>query len=470
MDFKVKKLVIPADDPFKFDKLDRKDEVENLTLLLTNISSPIVLAVNSPWGTGKTTFAQMLQAELLSKNSISIYFNAWETDFAKDPLLAFLGEMNIALESHLQGEKEKILAWKKAKKAGTHILKKGIPALIKIGTAGIIDTGEIVEEETSKLLEGFSVDIIEEYTKNKEAIQCFKENVSEVLSTIDVNKNKLYIFVDELDRCRPSYAVELLERIKHLLDIEGLVFILSLDKNQLAHSVRSLYGAEFDAPGYLRRFIDIEYELRTPQLNKFIDYHFDTLGFDSFFSARTKYNAFQYDRKHLLNTIIFLAHNKELSLREVEQLLAKINLVILSTPQNIYMYPALLTFLLIVKEYYSDIYNNYIIDNSTPEEIIKCLYSLTKPEIRYKSFECALIEGFLIAAKMSINDGNLGDSIEVHERIIENKESPANARIYSEKVIQVANNPVEFGNEVILKNIIRRINLLERFIFNSSKS
>jgi predicted AAA+ superfamily ATPase len=103
LEFKAKKINVSLENPFEQDKLERKPDVDNVSVLLRNISSPIVLSVNAPWGAGKTTFLEMLHADLLNNGCRSIYFNAWQTDFANDPLLAFLGEMNQALESLVSG-------------------------------------------------------------------------------------------------------------------------------------------------------------------------------------------------------------------------------------------------------------------------------------------------------------------------------------------------------------------------------
>jgi len=346
MEFKAKKIKIDPSDPYKEDSLSRKEHIDNLSLLLRNFSTPIVLSINAPWGHGKTTFMEMLHADLLNNSCNTIYFSAWETDFASDPLLAFLGEINKSLEALITGDEEKSKAWVKAKKAGTHILKKGIPALIKVSTAGVIDVDKMLEDEASKLMEGFSKDLIEEYSKNKNEIQLFKDSISQILSTNGRNERKLYILIDELDRCRPTYAIEFLERIKHLLDIEGLVFVLALDKEQLSHSVKGVYGAGFEATGYLRRFFDIEYSLPESQLHDFVNRLYETFKFNAFFERRTKYSAFQNDVEHLKKVFMLLASALKLSLREVEQILSKLNLVLHSTKENIYLYPSLLAFLL----------------------------------------------------------------------------------------------------------------------------
>lgn len=284
---------------------------------------------------------------------------------------------------YLTDNKEKSLAWEKAKKACTHILKKGVPALLKIGTSGLIDAEKIIEDESSKLMERFSKDLIDEYSKNKEAIVSFKDNVTKVLQNAKGTTTKLYIFVDELDRCRPTYSIELLERIKHLLDIEGLVFILVLDKKQLAHSVKGIYGAGFEALGYLRRFIDVEYKLRRAELGDFVDQIFETFNFKGFFEARLKYQAFAYEVKYLKNTFKMLAESKQLSLREVEQLFSKVNLIIHSTKENIDICPALLVFLLVAKEYNTNIYESYIREAGTPEGMINLLYTMLPENERF---------------------------------------------------------------------------------------
>jgi predicted KAP-like P-loop ATPase len=175
-----------------------------------------------------------------------------------------------------------------SKKAALHIIKKGIPALIKISTAGVVDTSEIIKEQISTLTSELSNDAINTYLHDKEQILIFKESLSKIFCN---SEDKLYVFIDELDRCRPNYAIELLERLKHLLDINGLVFILAMDKTQLGHSVRAIYGQDFESVGYLRRFIDLEYNIPKRNLDDFIDGLYQDFGFNIFFEKRKKISS-----------------------------------------------------------------------------------------------------------------------------------------------------------------------------------
>lgn len=470
MEFKARKVLIDPANPYENDCLSRSADIENISLLLRNMTSPIVMSVNAPWGHGKTTFLEMLHVDLKLNNCKSVFFSAWETDFANDPLLAFLGEINKEIERLITGDEEKNQAWDVAKKAGAHILKKGLPTLVKLSTAGVIDAEKILEDEAAKLSESLSKDLIDEYSKNKGAIFEFKENLRKVLSGENGEPENLYIFVDELDRCRPTYAIELLERIKHLLDIEGLVFVLAMDKEQLSHSVKAIYGSEFESRGYLKRFIDIEYALPNSELDAFIDKLYKTFGFDQFFEKRKKYRAFQYDYDHLKNVFKLIAKAKKYSLREIEQLIARINLVIHSTNENTYIYPALLTFLIIAKDSNSELYQDFINPTSTPEKAIDYLNSMVPEQERLESFECALIEGFLIAAKSKHYNANLGDCLDRHKRNIANVECEDKQRNYSDRVVRISQTPVEFGSSVSLESLVSRIELSDKFKFSGEES
>ncbi|NTW73117.1 MAG: NTPase [Eubacteriaceae bacterium] len=465
MEFKAPKIRIDSTEPYKDDKLSRKNNIDNLSLLLRNFSTPIVLSINAPWGNGKTTFMEMLHADLVNNSCDAIYFSAWETDFASDPLLAFLGEVNPSLEKLIDGDQLKEKAWAKAKKAGGYILKKGLPALIKVGTAGVIDCEAMTEEEVSKLMEGFSKDLIDSYGKNKNEIQSFKDCVSKVLTSENGEPKKMYILIDELDRCRPIYAIEFLERIKHLLDIKGLVFVLALDKEQLSHSVRALYGDDFEAIGYLRRFIDVEYTLPESSVDDFIDGLYEHFEFNSFFLERQQSLAFRYEKSHLINVFKMLSSAFRLSLRETEQIFSKMNLVLRSTKNTVYLYPSLLVFLLIVKELNLQLYKKYIKKESTPEEMIGYLYKFIQNQIYENSRECALVEGYLIAAKNSDYEKNLGQSLQKHIAFIKDENCGDKQKSYSNLVIEIANKPLSFGDSVLLSNLVSRIEMLERFEF-----
>jgi hypothetical protein len=128
------------------------------------------------------------------------------------------------------------------------------------------------------------------------------------------NGNPLVVIVDELDRCRPLFAIGLLEKIKHLFEIPGIIFVLGVDRTQLGHSIKSVYGQEMDVDGYLRRFIDLEFLLPTNNSKcKFLSSYFNKLGIESVINDNVK-------KQRIINYSSCIAKVFLFSLRDMEYL------------------------------------------------------------------------------------------------------------------------------------------------------
>jgi len=179
-----------------------------------------------------------------------------------------------------------------------------------------------------------------------------------------------------------------------------------------------------------------------------------------------KYSEFQYDKDNLKDTFKLLANAKELSLREVEQLFAKINLVIQSTAENIHLYPALLAFLIIAKEYHYDNYNAYINKADTPEKLINDLYGMIPQSELLDSHFCALVESFLIGAKHNDCNDAVGNSLKRHENIRKDETSSEEQKKYSNKVVKIAASFNGYRNNLSLDSLKQRIEMVESFQFS----
>ena len=93
--------------------------------------------------------------------------------------------------------------------------------------------------------------------------------------------------IDELDRCRPSFSIEVLEKAKHFFNVENIIFVLGADKEQLGHSIKAIYGNDLNVNGYLRRFIDLDYVLPSPDKGLFVKVLFKKHLFNEYFSSKT---------------------------------------------------------------------------------------------------------------------------------------------------------------------------------------
>lgn len=462
MKLKFEPINIDPSDPFKSDLLSREDEVKNLTALVNNTNSPAVLAIDSRWGTGKTTFIKLWEQHLIKEEIPFLYFNAWETDFSEDPLVAFLGEINESLKPLIGTSTKSKKAWSKTKTAGKQIAKRAVPVGLKIATFGALDTDKVIEAEIAKAMGSLAGDALKNYTQQKNAIKEFHKSLKELIALSSKDK-PVVIFVDELDRCRPTYAIALLERIKHLFNIEGIVFVLALDKEQLGHSISSVYGQGIDTNGYLRRFIDFEYNLQLPELDVYIRSLYTQLDIEEHLKPRAQYEKLKYDNAKLLNTFILLARTYKLTLRETEQLLTSINLAVRTANNDEFLYPSFLAFLIITKNIKPDLYNRYIANPDSDTEIVKYLRNTMPATEREDSYNCAELEAYLIIARNSSQPQLNSEMYTEHKDL--KSYSTEDIKEYSKRVINTIEYYTQRAQGVNLSHVVDRIEMLKQFKF-----
>ncbi len=460
MKYKLEPIKIPEDNPFEFDALERKQAVENISHLIEELSGPFVLAIDSPWGTGKTTFIKMMKRCLEKKSHICVYFNAWETDFSSDPLIAFVGEIgNIKKEGE---ETDFVTSFNKAKKIASILAKKALPVVGKIATAGTLDLDSLTEKAISDYVSSSVSDAVDVYTVEKELIKQFHENINNAVSSLGgVEDNRpVIIFVDELDRCRPTFAIELLERIKHLFNVKKVIFVLSLDKQQLQISLGFVYGRDFDSSEYLRRFIDLEFALPGPNTEAFTNSLYSKFGFDDFFAKRMS-GDLRYEKDQFLKTFNALSDIFGLSLRSREQCFTRIRVAMMTTPENYFLYPQLLTTLAILKIKAPDIYRKYALGPGNSADLITYLKGITGGKEFLDTHFGIVTESFLIAAKA----GWQGECAEVdkYKAIAEDESFSTMQRERANKIVQIVTGNQFSNNLPRLAYIVSKLELAAQF-------
>ncbi len=320
-------------------KLNRKKYAEILTQIVSQYNQGCVLAINGEWGTGKTTFVKMWKQYLEDDKFHTLYFNAWENDFISDPLIGFIGEFKeLNIDNKLDTELNNVTT--NASKIAFSLIKGYIN--LKTGS----DVAKTFKECTDLLSKEF-----ENYEDQKNSIEGFRTALEAFIKGCKTRKPIIF-FVDELDRCSPSYAVKVLERIKHLFSIPNIVFVLSVDKKQLCNAIKGYYGSEsLDAENYLKRFIDIEYNLPEPSYEDFCNYLYDK------FEIGTYINNLEYGNNYKSFSIKLFQHNK-LSLRQMEKIYSHVSLAI-SCNKKLRCDSLLFLFFVFIKVCHSETYISF---------------------------------------------------------------------------------------------------------------
>lgn len=364
---------------------------------------------------------------LCKEETNTLYYNAWEHDDYDNACIPIVAHLNrvfkkTLVRANLKEEtiKEFSSTLKKwgetASKlvfiAGKNIVKK------KLGLDKIdIDISELLNfkqsdfneyldfddkidnlsfEEIEEKLGELSDKTKEKYLKIKSAVEPeifddfesfkrIKEDFKDALKNISKDK-KLIVFVDELDRCRPLYAIETLEAVKHFFSVPNVIFVLSVDIEQLSHSIATVYGQNMDSVGYLMRFIDLQFRIPEPNISDFCD----------FLNVNNYFNIKQLEIIEILFSIL------RLSLREIEKIFRNIKILFdMINPgfkldnQKFGFY----SLLVILKYKYSIYYKNLLMGKYTFDELNKTnesFYLLMKKLTSDKKLNDIYIDGSIL--------------------------------------------------------------------------
>ena len=219
------------------------------------------------------------------QSQLCVYYDAWENDNDEDPVLSLVYSILQDVDAESPFEKE----------------------------SGIFDKGAAIAE----CLSGRNITAVVDSLKSKDALADLrkkKQIQSEVKSFFDEllveRADRLVIIVDELDRCKPEYAVRLLERIKHYFADDRISFVFSTNIKELQHTISNFYGEGFDAVRYFDRFFGLRITLPSVDMDSYLC----SIGFNN-----------RYIVDMVCNELI---KQYALSLREISRFIQFVNLAV----------------------------------------------------------------------------------------------------------------------------------------------
>ena len=241
------------------DLLKRKPISEQLSDLVQRIESPIVIALDDQWGSGKSYFLKRWVAAHTQENEgtgRTVYFDAFENDYLNDPLISLISAVAERIETDEQSKADKL------RKIGGKLVKPALDIGIALATAGLVkNLGDIADAGVKAVGDQAKTAIDNMWADEKDRKEAVKEFKDLLVKFTKTTGGPIIIVVDELDRCRPDYALSVLEIIKHFFAVPRVHFVLGVNSNALENSVRARYGAGIDATGYLKKFINVKFSL-----------------------------------------------------------------------------------------------------------------------------------------------------------------------------------------------------------------
>ena len=244
----------------KADYFKRNTYIQNLIMYINNSETQATFAVSGEWGSGKTVFMHQFMytakhRDIFGGNPIGedgkkdmevFYYNAWENELLKKPSIAILDSII-----------RKYYFWNKEDKANIQtVLDKVGNIAVKVASAGVLDIND------------FKLDSSDEIDTQK-IEKDFIETIDYIINKMSCKK--VVIVIDELDRCKPTTVITMLEEIKHFYNHDSLCFVFSADFGQLSNTIKKIYGENFDADLYMQRFFDAIFTLSSSDYEKYIN-------------------------------------------------------------------------------------------------------------------------------------------------------------------------------------------------------
>ena len=321
---------------------------ERLSNLVQNIEEPLVIALDGPWGSGKSVFVKQWAGLLRGRGAHVIQFDAFGNDHFEDAFLALSAEIYAAAKQTLGGEASPTSRFFQAAQRGATAL---LPILgqvaIRAATAGAMNS-EDIEKVGGAAVKAFGDEAakvvgerLRQASDERAGLEEFRNVLSELADKLASNKaeerqnNKvdeeqteekpfpLIFIIDELDRCRPPFALSIIERVKHMFSVPGVCFVFVTHLDQLEQTVQGAYGTTFDAHTYLEKFYHLRVMLPDTKLDggqraRYVSYLWDALGITF---------PDDMESENVKGFLTVMAEDHALSLRQLERVMTNLVLV-----------------------------------------------------------------------------------------------------------------------------------------------
>lgn len=243
----VKKAKILLDVPVEDGVLGFDNYRDALINIIKGSEPRFTIGIFGGWGTGKTTLMKMMKKKLDDEGEVTVWFNPWQFEKEKHLIIPLIQSLKLELETKYKNQVEQSILDKIGDIAFRFALS--FKPEINLGITKIsFDAEKFIEKGEEKK------DFASLYFELNQTLKDITKNIK---------KDRIVIFVDDLDRCLPDRALQVLESVKLFLDSEGYVFVLGLDRNIIEKCINKKYGKESGISGtdYIKKMIQLPFNL-----------------------------------------------------------------------------------------------------------------------------------------------------------------------------------------------------------------
>lgn len=314
------------------DEFQRKQIADKVIQLLRADIDISPMVIDGSWGTGKTEFCHKL-INLMTEDDTHhlIYVDAFQADHANEPLLTVLAEVINILPSEEAQESFIQKAIPAARYGLKTLAKAGVAHLLRQDAADVVnDFDKEIQQAANKAIDASVESVLKDHVKASESLKMLQDTLEGI-----AQEKPIVLFVDELDRCRPDFAVNMLEIIKHTFNVEGVQFVLVTNTQQLRSSINHCYGETVDAQRYLDKFLKYSFSLPLVKgLNTYQEASVSLSHYENLVRTSNMLESLKLQDCGSIRVIEQLIKINSLSLREVETLVRHIEVYVALSQQG----------------------------------------------------------------------------------------------------------------------------------------
>lgn len=376
------------------DKLGRREECIFLSQYLRSKfdqdhqSGAFVLNVSAGRGLGKSYFLRNWAQDVAAEGHPVVQLNAWDTDFSMDPLLSLLSEFHFKLTTALVKAPKAQRLLRDAIDQGKNLIKPSQPVVTSLlnNTLTGLSRDQLnelmaLEDEISKeggqsderryqdvlsgIMPAAAEHALHSHKLMQQSILTFKEKLGLFLQHVDKEMQSLslplFVFIDELDHCRPKYIVELLEKVRQLFSLRGVVFVVAAESELLSHAIRSVYGRNADTSRFLQQFFDQQYNLIEPKKYQYVEYLFQKHRLENETRFFTPLNIkFSVTRNVHMDLFAIMSKYFRLSMHDQDQVCSMLQTVCLTWQLDQKIHLVYILFLLMLQQRNDEVLSRYL--------------------------------------------------------------------------------------------------------------
>ena len=326
-------LTVAPDDPYAEDLLARRPFGDGLSRLVDYGAGTGVVLIDATWGQGKTSFLRMWIQQARNDGKVVALVNAWDGDYRGNPLEYIAAELASELKSWNRGDifsrfsNRTRQIWSYLRGLGLRVLGGGAGIAAMDGSAAWMSA--IVFRELIRALENMELG----HGTDERRLQSLRKKLQRAARTLRSRRTgqvstRFVIVIDELDRCRPDYAVRFMETVKHVFEVEHITFVIAANSSELGKAMSGVYGDEFDGEAYLERFFDIRLQLPEGTRDVFVTRAVEEARLASQFGGEMPRDEFDSSIDAEKVVVELLQHSR-LSLREILKTLNHLKVMLL---------------------------------------------------------------------------------------------------------------------------------------------